>query len=230
MQNNFEYSKILLHFCLDHQIPFLYASSAATYGESNVFVEGRENEQPANVYGFSKFQFDQYVRNILPDAGSQVVGFRYFNVYGPREQHKGAMASVAFHHYNQMLKDKKIKLFGEYGGYAKGEQKRDFVYVGDVVDVNLWFYDHPEISGIFNLGTGSSQPFNDIAKSVISWFKADMSALEYIEFPEHLKGYYQCFTQADLTHLRSTGCDVKFKKVEEGVKLYLNWLNKDKAL
>ncbi len=226
MDNNFEYSKILLHFCLDHKIPFLYASSAATYGESDTFIEERKNEQPANVYGFSKFQFDQYVRHLLPDIQSQVVGFRYFNVYGPREQHKGSMASVAFHHYNQMLENGKIKLFGEYGGYAKGEQKRDFVYVGDVVDVNLWFYDHPECSGIFNLGTGRSQPFNDIAKSVIEWFDADASALEYIDFPEHLKGHYQCFTEADLTKLRATGCDIKFKTVEEGVKLYLDWLGK----
>ena len=224
MQNNFEYSKILLHFCLDHKIPFLYASSAATYGESDIFVEDRQHEQPANVYGFSKFQFDQYVRHLLPDIESQVVGFRYFNVYGPREQHKGSMASVAFHHYNQMKNDGKIKLFGEYGSYAKGEQKRDFVYVGDVVDVNLWFYDHPEHSGIFNLGTGRSQPFNDIAHSVIKWFKADASALVYIDFPEHLKGHYQCFTQADLTKLRATGCNVVFKTVQEGVKLYLDWL------
>jgi ADP-L-glycero-D-manno-heptose 6-epimerase len=226
MDNNFEYSKILLHFCLDHKIPFLYASSAATYGESDTFKEDRQYEHPANVYGFSKFQFDQYVRHLLPDIQSQVVGFRYFNVYGPREQHKGSMASVAFHHHNQMRDNGKIKLFGEYGGYGKGEQKRDFVYVGDVVDVNLWFYDHPECSGIFNLGTGRSQPFNDIAKTVIKWFDADASALEYIDFPEHLKGHYQCFTEADLTNLRSTGCDVKFKTVEEGVTLYLDWLGK----
>ena len=229
MQNNFEYSKTLLHFCLEHHIPFLYASSAATYGESACFREERTCERPANVYGFSKFQFDQYVRHLLPHAESQVVGFRYFNVYGPREQHKGKMASVAYHHYRQMLNDGKIKLFGAYDGYEKGEQRRDFVYVGDAVAVNLWFYDHPQHSGIFNLGTGRSQPFNDIAKTVIQWFNKDNTALEYIDFPDHLKGHYQSFTEADLSRLRKTGCDIRFRTVEEGVSEYLDWLNDNDA-
>ena len=223
MKNNYEYSKHLLHFCMGNEIPFLYASSAATYGNSDTFVEERQYENPVNVYGYSKFQFDEYVRNMLPHATSQIVGFKYFNVYGPREQHKGSMASVPFHHFQQMRKGDLIKLFGPYGGYEAGEQRRDFVYVGDIVATNLWFLDHPDQSGIFNLGTGRSQPFNDIAHAIIDWF--GRGTVEYIEFPEHLKGHYQCFTEADLTKLRATGCDVVFKNVAEGIKCYFDWLD-----
>lgn len=233
MQNNFEYSKVLLHFALSRSIPFLYASSAATYGNSDTFKEERIYERPVNVYGFSKFQFDQYVRfNILPDATSLVTGFRYFNVYGPRETHKGSMASVAFHHYNQIKENNKVKLFGDYDGYKAGEQSRDFIYVGDVVDVNLWFLDQANaanvvqdiqtLSGVYNLGTGRSQPFNDIAHAVINYF--GKGKIEYIDFPDHLKGHYQSFTQADITKLRAVGYDKEFKTVEQGVKLYLDWL------
>lgn len=224
MMNNFEYSKHLLHFCLEHKIPFFYASSASVYGDGPVFKEGRENEKPLNVYGFSKFQFDQYVRQILPQADSQIAGFRYFNVYGPREQHKGSMASVAFHHNTQIRDDGFVKLFGEYDGYGAGEQSRDFVYVGDVAAVNLWFFDHPQKSGIFNLGTGRSEPFNNIAKAVIAWH--GKGKVEYIPFPDNLKGRYQSFTQADISALRAAGYDQPFKTVAEGVKLYLDTLNK----
>ncbi|MCF6767701.1 ADP-glyceromanno-heptose 6-epimerase [Thiotrichales bacterium 19S11-10] len=235
MQNNFEYSKVLLHFALNKSIPFLYASSAATYGNSDTFREERQFELPVNVYGFSKFQFDQYVRfNILPNASSLVTGFRYFNVYGPRESHKGTMSSVAFHHYNQIKENNKVKLFGPYDGYKAGEQSRDFVYIGDVIDVNLWFYDEARkahtvndiqnLSGVYNLGTGRSQPFNDIANTVIKYF--GKGKIEYIDFPEHLKGHYQSFTQADITKLRSVGYDKSFKTVEEGVTEYLDWLTK----
>ncbi|MCF6765259.1 ADP-glyceromanno-heptose 6-epimerase [Thiotrichales bacterium 19S3-7] len=235
MQNNFEYSKVLLHFALSRSIPFLYASSAATYGNSETFVEDRQYELPVNVYGFSKFQFDQYVRyNVLGEATNLVVGFRYFNVYGPREAHKGSMASVAFHHYNQIKDTDKVKLFGAYDGYDAGEQSRDFVYVSDVVDVNLWFYDQARkakmlediqtLSGVYNLGTGKSQPFNDIANAVIAYF--GRGQIEYIDFPEKLKGHYQSFTQADISKLRSVGYKEPFKTVEQGVKLYLDWLTK----
>ncbi|MDF2690905.1 MAG: ADP-L-glycero-D-manno-heptose-6-epimerase [Gammaproteobacteria bacterium] len=223
MENNFEYSKQLLHFCLDKEIPFIYASSAAVYGKGTVFKEQREYEKPLNVYGFSKFQFDQYVREILPQAKSQIVGFRYFNVYGPREQHKGKMASVAFHHNNQIQADGIVKLFDAYEGYAAGEQKRDFIYVEDVAKVNLWFMEHPDKSGIFNLGTGRSQAFNDIAKAVIQWH--GKGAIEYIAFPDNLKGRYQSFTQADISALRKAGYEAPFKTVEQGVKAYLDWLN-----
>lgn len=222
MENNFEYSKQLLHYCLDYKIPFIYASSAAVYGNSETFKVERQYEKPLNVYGFSKWQFDQYVRQMLPEAESQIVGFRYFNVYGPREQHKGKMASVAFHHYNQIRETGKVKLFGEYDGHAAGEQKRDFIYVDDVAQVNLWFWQHADKSGIFNLGTGRAQPFNDIANSVIAWH--GKGKVEYIDFPEQLKGHYQSFTQADISTLREAGYDAPFKTVQEGVKAYMDWL------
>lgn len=223
MQNNYEYSKALLHYCLQHKIAYLYASSASVYGSGTVFKEIREHEEPLNVYGYSKFLFDQYVRRYLPSAKSQIVGFRYFNVYGPRETHKGSMASVAFHHYNQIRDTGKVKLFEGCDGYGNGEQRRDFVFVGDAVAVNLWFMEHPGKSGIFNLGTGRSQPFNDIAKSVIAYH--GRGELEYVAFPEHLKGRYQSFTEADISALREAGCTMSFKTVEEGVSEYMQWLD-----
>ncbi|MBU3599446.1 ADP-glyceromanno-heptose 6-epimerase [Polynucleobacter sp. 30F-ANTBAC] len=240
MANNYRYSLDLLDICTDQRIPFLYASSAATYGGSDVFKENREFEKPLNVYGYSKFLFDQVVRQRLADeqTSAQVVGFRYFNVYGPRESHKGRMASVAYHHYHQFLEAGAVKLFGEYGGYAEGEQKRDFVSVEDVVKVNLFFQENPEKSGIFNLGTGRAQPFNDVAKSVINSLRAhkgekelslhelvDERLIEYVAFPEALRGKYQSFTQADLTQLRAAGYTSDFLTVEQGVRNYINWLS-----
>ena len=224
MHNNYDYSKALLHYCLEKAIPFIYASSAAVYGGSETFKEALGYEKPLNVYGFSKWQFDQYVRRFIDKANSQVVGFRYFNVYGPREQHKGSMASVAFHHNTQIQDKGVVKLFDGCDGFEAGEQRRDFIYVGDVTAVNLWFLDHPKQSGIFNLGTGKSQPFNDMANAVIAWH--GKGKLEYIPFPDHLKGAYQSFTEADISLLRKVGYDQPFKTVEEGVKLYLDWLNR----
>jgi ADP-L-glycero-D-manno-heptose 6-epimerase len=223
MDNNYEYSKVLLHWCLENKIQYLYASSASVYGlGKNGFVENRSNEHPINMYAYSKFQFDQYVRR-LGKLDSQVVGFRYFNVYGPREQHKGSMSSTAFHFNNQILNNGKARLFEGTDGYANGAQERDFVFVGDCVDVNLWFLDHPDQSGIFNLGTGRAQPFNDVAKAVVAWH--GKGELEYIPFPDHLKGSYQSYTQADLANLRAAGYDKAFHTVEQGVKKYLDWLN-----
>lgn len=222
MKNNYEYSKSLLHYCLNNKIQYLYASSASVYGSGTVFKESREYEEPLNVYGYSKFLFDQYVRRHAKDAKSQVVGFRYFNVYGPREQHKGTMSSVAFHHSNQITETGKVKLFEGYDGYGNGEQSRDFVYVGDAVAVNLWFMQNPDKSGIFNLGTGRSQPFNDVAKAVINFHQK--GEIEYVTFPDHLKGRYQSFTEADITALRNAGYATPFKSVEEGVTEYLQWL------
>ena len=221
MENNYEYSKTLLHFCQAKKVPFIYASSASVYGGGSVFKEDLANEAPLNVYGYSKFLFDQYVR--AQTLTSQVVGLRYFNVYGPREQHKGSMASVAFHLNNQLLEKGEIKLFAGCDGYGDGEQLRDFVYVGDVVDVNLWFLDNPAVSGIYNCGTGKSQPFNDVAKGVLDYHQK--GSLSYIPFPEHLIGHYQSFTEADLTDLQSAGCTLTFKTVNEGVKCYMEWLN-----
>ena len=223
MSVNYDYSKAMLHFCLESGIPFSYASSASVYGDGPVFKEGRENERPLNMYAFSKFQFDQYVRRVLPDAKSQVTGFRYFNVYGPREAHKGSMSSVAFHLHNQIQAGENPKLFGAYDGYEAGGQSRDFIYVGDVVATKLWFLDHPDIDGIFNLGTGRAESFRTVAESVIAHYAK--GEIEYIDFPDHLKGRYQSFTQADITALRASGCDVCFKTVSEGVQAYMEWLS-----
>ncbi len=223
MNNNYQYSKSLLHYCLQRKIPFLYASSAAVYGMGPEFRESPEFEKPLNVYGYSKLLFDQYVRRLLPRARSQIAGFRYFNVYGPREQHKGSMASVAFHHNNQIRETGRVKLFEGCDGYDNGEQRRDFIYVGDVTAVNLWFLEHPKKSGIFNLGTGHSQTFNEIARAVIDFH--GNGEIEYIPFPDHLRGHYQSFTEADISALRSAGYETPFKTVQQGVTEYLEWLN-----
>ncbi|EKO3694633.1 ADP-glyceromanno-heptose 6-epimerase [Vibrio metschnikovii] len=223
MLNNYEYSKELLHYCLDREIPFLYASSAATYGDTDTFIEEPQYEGALNVYGYSKQQFDNYVRRLWQDAAehkeklSQITGFRYFNVYGPREQHKGSMASVAFHLNNQMNAGENPKLFA-----GSEHFKRDFVYVGDVAAVNLWFMDSG-VSGIFNCGTGHAESFNEVAKAVIKHH--GKGQVETIPFPEHLKGAYQEYTQADLTKLRAAGCDVTFKTVAEGVAEYMAIIN-----
>jgi ADP-L-glycero-D-manno-heptose 6-epimerase len=239
MNNNYEYSKTLLHFCQAKKIPYLYASSAATYGTGKIFKESREYEAPLNVYGYSKFLFDQYVRRMLPKKTAPVVGFRYFNVYGDREQHKGRMASVAFHHFNQFRETGKVKLFEGCDGYAHGEQRRDFISVEDVVAVNFFFLDHPLKSGIFNVGTGRAQPFNDVATATINSLrqaggksKLDLKQMqqekliEYIEFPAALKGKYQSFTQADITALRQAGYRKEFLTVEQGVGRYVEQLLK----
>jgi len=224
MENNYEYSKHLLHYCMEHNISYLYASSASVYGSGSVFKEQRDHEEPLNVYGYSKFLFDQYVRRYLGKTKNQIVGFRYFNVYGPREQHKATMSSVAFHVNNSITKNGIAKLFEGYEGYGNGEQSRDFVYVGDAVKVNLWFMDNPTKSGIFNLGTGNSQPFNDIANAVIKYH--NKGKIEYITFPEHLKGVYQSFTEADISALRSAGYKEDFNTVEQGVQKYMEWLHR----
>ena len=223
MDNNYEYSKELLAWCSARDVAFIYASSAAVYGGNDGFVEDIAAEGPINVYGYSKWQFDQYVRRHRAGLKSQVVGLRYFNVYGPNEQHKGSMASVAFHLDRQMRDSATVRLFEGSHGYADGEQRRDFVHVDDVVAVNLWFMDNPAVSGIFNCGTGASQTFNDVARAVLAWH--GRGSLEYVPFPDHLKGAYQAFTQADLTALRAAGCDVAFRTVEEGVRAYLDVLH-----
>jgi ADP-L-glycero-D-manno-heptose 6-epimerase len=219
MKNNYAYSQSLLHHCLENKSPYIYASSAAVYGGSKEFIEDPVFEHPLNVYGYSKLQFDRYVRRIAATPDSQVVGLRYFNVYGPHEQHKGSMASVAFHFNNQILADGEARLFTGTEGYGDGEQLRDFVYVDDACNVNLWFLDHPDVSGIYNTGTGGAQSFNDVANAVIKFH--GKGKIRYIPFPDHLKGAYQSYTQADLTQLRASGCDVEFRTVEAGVKDYL---------
>ncbi|MFZ2738720.1 MAG: ADP-glyceromanno-heptose 6-epimerase [Burkholderiaceae bacterium] len=244
MDNNYTLSCDLFNSCQKQGIRLLYASSAATYGGSDSFQEVPAYEQPLNVYGYSKLLFDQRMRRECgldfqrPKSGkmSQVAGFRYFNVYGAREQHKGRMASVAFHQFNQFQNEGKVKLFGEYGGYGPGLQMRDFVFIDDVVAVNLWFFDHPEKSGIFNLGSGRAQPFNDVALAVVNALRSEQEPLslqaaaeagliEYVPFPDALRGKYQCYTEANLSALRATGCDHLFSDVQTGVARYMNWLS-----
>ena len=224
MENNYEYSKTLLHWCDEYRIAYLYASSASVYGDGGRgFSEQRACEHPLNLYAFSKFQFDQYLRAHQSGLRTQVAGFRYFNVYGPREQHKGTMASVAFHHRNQLKEGDVVKLFQGVDGHADGEQSRDFVYVDDCVDVNLWFLDHPDRSGIFNVGTGRNQPFKDIGRAVIAHH--GRGEIQYIPFPDHLRGRYQNYTRADIRALRAAGYDRPFKDVSEGVSAYMQWLD-----
>ena len=240
MANNYRYTHDLFLWCQENKTPLLYASSASVYGGGAVFKEDRKYEKPLNVYGYSKFLFDQVLRRYMKKGlKSQTVGFRYFNVYGINEQHKGRMASVAFHHFNQYQKDGFVSLFGEYDGYAHGEQKRDFVSVEDVVKVNLYFLEHPEISGIFNLGTGHAQSFNDLAQATVNACRAaenkpplslselvEQKIIRYIDFPDALKGKYQSFTQADLTQLKNAGYQEAFFNVEEGVARYIKRLLK----
>ena len=220
MRNNYGYSQDLLHHCLENGTQFIYASSAAVYGGASDFVEDPLFENPLNVYGYSKIQFDRYVRRVAADANNQVVGLRYFNVYGPREQHKGSMASVAFHFNGQIRESDECRLFEGSGGYGDGEQLRDFVYVDDAVNVNLWYLDNPDVSCIVNCGTGRAQSFNDVASAVIGWH--GRGRIRYIPFPDHLEGAYQSYTQADLTQLRASGCEVEFRSVEDGVRAYLD--------
>ena len=237
MKNNYRYSLELLNYCQNEEVPLLYASSASVYGAGKVFRESREFEAPLNVYGYSKFLFDQVVRRRWNRRTAQVVGLRYFNVYGAREAHKGRMASVAYHFFNQYRAEGQVKLFEGCDGYADGEQLRDFISVEDVVKVNMHFLDHPGKSGIFNLGTGRAQSFNDVAVATVNALRAaqDEGALtleemrrqqllRYIPFPEQLKGKYQSHTQADMGALRAAGYDEPLLNVEQGVARYANYL------
>ena len=238
LDNNFRYSLELLQWCQALRVPFVYASSASVYGLGPGFVEERAHEKPLNVYGYSKFLFDQIVRRLLPAATAPVVGLRYFNVYGPREAHKGRMASVAFHHFNQFRADGKVRLFEGSHGYANGEQRRDFIHVDDVVRANLFFADKPG-SGIFNLGTGRAQAFNDVALAVVNTLReaagqaplslphaVEQGLIEYVPFPAALRGKYQAFTQADVTRLRAAGFKNSMMTVEHGTAAYVRWLLK----
>lgn len=224
MQNNYDYSKRLLHKCAAKNIAFLYASSASVYGcgESGFQVD-RSCEHPINMYAYSKFQFDQYVRRVSSQIKSPIIGFRYFNVYGPREQHKATMSSTIFHFNQQVIESGRVRLFDGYDGFSAGEQKRDFVYIDDIVDVNLWFLDHAVQSGIYNVGTGKAETFNTVAKAVLEWH--GVGCVEYIPFPEHLKGSYQSYTQADIAGLRQAGYPNEFIDIYDGVRRYLDTIN-----
>lgn len=223
MRTNYEFSRRLFEYCLEHEIPFIYASSAAVYGYGPVFTEERRHESPLNIYAYSKCLFDRYVRRRLGAARSQVVGLRYFNVYGPRESHKGPMASIVWQLRGQLLDDGRLRLFEGSDGYEPGEQRRDFVHVDDVVAVNLWFMEHAGSSGIFNVGTGRAQTFNDVAQAVIGCY--GRGRIEYVAFPAHLAGRYQSFTEADITALRACGYDRAFLSVQEGIQRYMRVLD-----
>jgi ADP-L-glycero-D-manno-heptose 6-epimerase len=220
MATNYEYSKALLAYSQRHGVPFIYASSASVYGAGPRFKEDIGAERPLNVYGYSKFLLDRWVEARLPASASQIVGLRYFNVYGPGEAHKGSMASVAFHFDQQIRESGVARLFAGSDGYAAGEQRRDFIYVGDVAAVNLWFLEHPDRSGIFNVGTGAASSFNALAKAVIAHH--GKGEIQYIEFPKALQGRYQSFTEADVPKLRQAGYAAEFLNVEQGVKQYLD--------
>jgi len=237
MQANYEYSKRLLDFCIVDEVHLLYASSAAIYGGNREFREVREHEVPLNVYGYSKFLFDQLVRRREEERTAQVVGLRYFNVYGEREGHKGRMASVALHFFNQYRGTGHVRLFTGSGGYGDGEQRRDFVSVEDCVKINLFFLDHPECSGIFNAGTGNAQSFNDVAVATVNTCRKakgespltlavmrERGIVQYIPFPDDLKGRYQSYTQADVSALRAAGYSAPFLTVEQGVTRYCHKL------
>jgi ADP-L-glycero-D-manno-heptose 6-epimerase len=227
METNYRYSVELYEYCRARRVPLIYASSAAVYGASTTFKEtDTAAERPLNVYGYSKLLFDNYVRRRLaerkPAKGRvPVAGLRYFNVYGPGEAHKGSMASVAFHLHGQVAATGHARLFEGSGGYAAGEQRRDFIHVGDVVDVNLWLYERRK-SGVFNVGTGASATFNEVASAVIAWH--GRGAIRYIPFPDDLKSRYQSFTEADIAALRKAGYTRPFRDVRTGVKDYLDAL------
>ncbi|UCH50018.1 MAG: ADP-glyceromanno-heptose 6-epimerase [Betaproteobacteria bacterium] len=238
MDNNYRYSADLLAYCQSEAVPFIYASSAAVYGASDEFLEERSAEKPLNVYGYSKFLFDQLVRRRWEDNSAQVVGLRYFNVYGPREAHKERMASVAWHFFNQFRETGQVRLFEGSGGFAAGEQRRDFVSVDDVVNVNMWFLENADRSGIFNCGTGASQTFNEVAVATVNSIHRAQGTgealsleelksrgiIQYVPFPDGLKEKYQSFTEADLTQLRECGYEAPFSTVEQGVERYVEWL------
>ena len=223
MESNFSYSRAIFEYCTKHGIALVYASSAAVYGKGTHFSEVVGHEHPLNVYGYSKLVFDQYVRKRLPKIESLVAGLRYFNVYGPREQHKGRMASVALHLHRQLEQDGRLRLFGASHGYGPGEQRRDFVHVDDVVDVTLWLARQPATqSGVYNCGTGRAEAFNAVAEAVLTFH--GRGTLEYIDFPTDLVAAYQAFTEADVTRLHAAGYTKAMRDVATGVREYLHWL------
>ena len=233
MKRNFEYSKAILNFCIDEEIALIYASSASTYGNGeNGFRETEECENALNPYAFSKLLFDRHVRYVLKNLENSefyspnVVGLRYFNVYGAQEQHKGRMASIFYQMYNQVKSTGVIKLFKGSDGYADGEQRRDFISVDDVVKVNLWALDKiddEEIeSGIYNCGTGKAHTYNEAAQAVIK--ALGTGKIEYVDFPPELQGKYQSFTQADTRNLIRAGYDEGFTDFQESVANYCKFL------
>ncbi|MBH44518.1 MAG: ADP-glyceromanno-heptose 6-epimerase [Gammaproteobacteria bacterium] len=223
MDTNFDYSKELLHYCANSGTNFIYASSASVYGSGTKFSEDPKNESFLNHYAESKYKFDQYYREYKDRIDTQVVGLRYFNVFGPRESHKKEMSSVIYHFYHQMKSNKIINLFEGSHGYTDGEQERDFIFVDDTIAIKLWFMNNKNISGIYNVGTGESNTFNNVANAVIENF--DSGQIEYIDFPKNLEKQYQAYTKADISSLRNVGYEKKFFSLNESVKKYIDWLS-----
>lgn len=221
MRDNLDYSRRLLAACQRAGVPFLYASSAAVYGANRRSAVDPRFEQPLNLYARSKLLFDQHVRAV---GSGRIVGLRYFNVYGPREAHKGPMASMVFQLHRQLQATGRMRLFQGEGGVGNGEHRRDFVHVDDVVRVLLWFWDHPDARGLCNVGTGTARSFNELAAAVQRGPGAN--AIDYVPFPEAVKGAYQSFTQAELDTLRAAGCDVEFRPLEQGVGQTLDFLTR----
>jgi ADP-L-glycero-D-manno-heptose 6-epimerase len=222
MRTNYDFSRHLLRYATGRRVPLVYASSASVYGAGREFRVSEDCERPINVYAFSKLMFDRHVRQVTASFRSPVVGLRYFNVYGPGEAHKGRMASVIHHFREQLRTGDEIRLFAGSDGYGDGEQVRDFIHVDDIVAVNLWAWQQATKSGIFNLGTGQARSFNDVAGAVLKWH--GRGRIVYIPFPEHLKGSYQSYTQADLSGLRAAGYGAPFIPIEDGVPRYLDAL------
>ncbi len=225
MSTNLKYSKDILKYSANNKISLIYASSASVYGEAKSFIETPDNESFLNHYAESKLLFDQYYRKHRERIHSQVVGLRYFNVFGPREFHKEGMFSVVYHFFTQISKSDNINLFKGSHGYEDGEQRRDFIHVDDTVCINNWFKNNPEVSGIFNAGTGKSRTFNDIANCVLDYYQR--GSINYIDFPDNLESQYQAFTEADMSKIKSQGYTNNFITLEEGVKSYLDWLSKE---
>ena len=227
IENNFTFSKLILHFALSRRVPLVYASSAAVYGSSSAFAPTRENERPLNLYGLSKLAFDNHVRSVTPKSGSTVAGLRYFNVYGPRESHKGKMASMVYQLYRQLKTSGRARLFEGTDGYADGAQRRDFVFVNDIVRVNLALADGPARNGVFNVGTGQARSFNDVATVLIARLRK--GSIDYVPVPENVVDKYQSFTLADLSGLRHVGYAENFSSLEDGIAQSIDAWNQENA-
>lgn len=235
LKNNYEYTNKLFDFCGMNGIPFIYASSASTYGMGKKgFREAPECEDALNPYAFSKLLFDRHCRQLV-DGYEEVIGLRFFNVYGPQEHHKGKMASIFYQMYNQLKSTGKIKLFKGIDGVADGEQRRDFIYVGDVVKICMWFFDRihdatfhggaPIEGGIYNCGTGHAHTYNEAARAMIK--AVGYGEIEYIDFPDVLRGKYQNYTQADTTKLLNAGYDGGFTALDDAVAEYVEMLDRN---
>ena len=229
LQSNIRFSQALWHWCAENKVPFIYASSAATYGDGSVGYDDNESEldklSPLNAYGYSKHFFDRWVQLELSKnqpTPPQWCGLKFFNVYGPNEYHKGRMASVVFHSFNQFKETNQIKLFkSEHPSYADGMQVRDFIYVKDAVKIIIFFLNNNNFSGLYNAGTGNAETFKALAEAVLINTKGQPNDIKYIEMPNDLKGKYQYYTQATMSKVNSIGFNGNFMNVKEGVTDYL---------